>query len=51
MVEIGDDVADKTEQPKEIREDYDFSIYEEGETKFQPTPVLGDKHHPPGWWR
>ena len=46
MVEIRDNVADadKTEQPKEIKDNYDFSVYEEGDTKYQPTPVLGGKH-------
>ena len=50
MVEIdeshhdpGDDVADGTEPSKEIGDNYDFSVYEEGETKFKPTK-LGDKH-------
>ena len=40
----GEEVAEETQSPEEIRENYDFSLYEEGETKFKPTPVLGGKH-------
>ena len=32
------------ESSKEILENYDFSIYEDEDTKFKSTPVLGDKH-------
>ena len=35
----GDGSAEDTESLEEIKENYDFSIYEEGDTKFK-----GDKH-------
>ena len=31
--------------PREIVENYDFSIYEEGETKYRPAPKLGGNQH------
>ena len=47
MVEIDggrqDNVGD-TESAKDNGGDYDFSVYEEGETKFKPSRVMGGKH-------
>ena len=45
MVEIDTACHDPAgDLPQDIRENYDFSIYEEGDTKFKSTPVLGGKH-------
>ena len=43
----GDEMASDSDDPhpREIIENYDFSIYEEGETKYRAAPKLGANQH------